>query len=124
MHNPPAFREAHEDEREKAVRRLAVRHGEFPFAVDHGGAAAEQVDVEILKFKVAHFLAGRLVTQLIARKRWLPSLGDCRAGKEGKVRRSPVAFHEVFEIAMVPGFHLGYQHVPDGLDELLTHLRR
>ena len=80
VHNFPSLgRQALKDQREYAVGLFAVRRfgkGQLKFAGYYGRPPAQQINVEILKFKFAHFLAFRLVALAIALQGRFPSPGD------------------------------------------------
>src|SRR5579864_518594 len=100
------------------MRLFAVGHGELPFASHYGGPAAEQIDLQVLKVEFAHLLAISLVTLAVASQSRLPSTGLRGTGKESEVGRMPVTLHERFQLAMVPGFHLGDQEMLDSLFQI------
>src|SRR6476646_4438752 len=109
----PSSGQALEDQCEQAMRLLAIRHSELPCAGYYSGPSAEQIDIQLLKFKFSHFLAFRLIALAITRQSRLPSTGFRGAGKECQVGRAPVALHKAFQLAVVPGFDLSEQHMLD-----------
>ena len=77
------------------------------------GPSAQQVDIQLLKFKFAHLLAFRLIALAIAGQSGLPAAGFRGAGKEREIGRVPVTLHESLKLAMVPRVNLGEQHMLD-----------
>jgi len=90
----------------------------MPFAGYYGGLAAEQIDIQLLKFKFAHFLTFSLVALAVTSQGGLPSAGFRGAGKEHQIGRMPVTLHKALKLAMVPRFNLGEQHVLDASLEI------
>lgn len=101
---------------------FAIGHGEFPLSGDHRRSAAEQIDLEVLKFQVSHLLASGLVALPVSVKRRLPAFGDGAAGIKRHIGRVPVAFHVGFELPVVPGFNLCYQHMLNALFQICPRL--
>jgi hypothetical protein len=95
------------------MRLFTVGHRELPCAGYHGGPAAQQINIQLLKFKFAHLLAFSLVALAVAGQCGLPSAGFRCAGKEREIGRVPVTLHESLKLAMIPGFDLGEQDVLD-----------
>ena len=82
-------------------------------AGNHGGPSAQQIDIQLLKFKFAHLLTFSLVALPVASQSRFPSASFRGAGKERQIGRVPVTLHKRFKLAMVPRFHLGEQNVLD-----------
>src|SRR5262249_13427993 len=86
----------------------------LPTATHVSSLWAEQVDLQLTKRQVAHFLAFGLVAVPVALQRGLPAERLVLAGEEGQLIRAPVAGHEAFEVALVPGGGLVLDHSLDG----------
>src|SRR4026209_2140252 len=87
------------------------------------GARTEQFDLYIEELQFAHFISGALISIAVTHKRLLPAGHSSAARKKSEIGRAPVALHEVFEIAAVPGQHLTIQHRANRLHFGLRSLR-
>ena len=110
----PPIREFAEDQRETAVRRLAVRHGQLPYAANERSVRPENFNTQIRKIQLSHFVAGTGVRSAIPLDRGLPSSGFFCPREERQVGRVPVAGHKGVKVVMIPGILLGQEDVLDG----------
>src|SRR5262249_38889950 len=98
--------------REQATNRLFAQD-ELPTTAYVCAVRPEQVNVDFAEGELAHFLPFCLVALLVALQGRLPAFRLLLAGEEAKVRGVPVAGHEAFQLALVPGGFLGVEDLAD-----------
>src|SRR6516162_1911771 len=118
--DPPALGELAEDQREQSVRLFAIGEREAKLATNKSALRPEHVDLQVGELQLTHLGMSRLIVLAITLQRGLPALGFLGARKECQTGRVPVSEHETFEIVLIPGFDLGFEHLPNGS---LLHLR-
>src|ERR1700751_4111799 len=94
LHNLPASRHALKHQSKKSMRMFAGGHRQTPAAGNYGGTTAEQINRQVLKFQVPHFVSALLIILAVSLQSRLPTLGDIGAGNKRKIRRIPIALHE------------------------------
>src|SRR5579862_175951 len=109
---PPVGKFA-EDQREAAVRSLAVGQRQVPRAAHERSFGPEDLNAKIREIEFPHFVARTGVSRAIAIERSLPSARLFCIGKERELGRIPVAGHECVEIVTIPGVLLGEQNLLD-----------
>src|SRR5262245_6509082 len=100
--DPPTFRQLLEDQGEKSSQRLLAGH-DLPAPADIGAVWTQHVDVDLAEGELAHLAAFGLIALPVALEGRLPATRLFLAGIETEFRRLPIAGHEPFEIALVPG---------------------
>src|SRR5262249_21013176 len=102
-----------DDEREQAAGVLLLER-QLPAAADQGVLLAEKANGDVLESEFAHLRFRGLVLLAVAFQQGLPAARFHAAGEEGQVVRLPVAGHEAFQIALVPGLDLIVEDFADG----------
>ncbi|MBI3232960.1 MAG: DUF2309 domain-containing protein, partial [Bacteroidetes bacterium] len=75
---------------------------------------ANGIDGDFLECQLAHLFAFALILLLVTIERPLPASHFRAAGIEAQLRRLPVADHEAFQVALVPGDNLIVEDFLDG----------
>src|SRR5450432_766627 len=76
LHNLPSARHTLEYQRKEAMRMLPRRHGQSPAAGNNSSAPGQQINGQVLKFQVTHFISALLVVLAISLQCGLPAFGD------------------------------------------------
>jgi hypothetical protein len=114
VNNLPPVGKSSKNEREQAMWRFAVRHGEVPLPADESRIGGEWFNLQAGKLQFAHLLAFALVGFAIAIKRALPPGRALCTRKERQLWRIPITCHEGLEIVTIPGILLIIEHPLDG----------
>ena len=114
VNNLPPVGKSSKNEREQAMWRFAIRHGQVPLPADESRIGGESFNLQAGKFQFAHLPASALVGLAITIKRALPPGRALCARKERQLWRIPIARHESLEIVAVPGILLIVERPFDG----------
>ena len=114
MDDFPSLGELAKNEREQAVRSLAIGYGEVEFSAHEGRVWPQHLDSQVAEFELAHLVARALIVFLVAVESGLPSLGFMGSGEKGQLGRIPIPGHETFQIPPVPCGLLRFNHLSNG----------
>ncbi len=102
MDDTPALGKPAQHQRENPRWRVVLEL-QAKSAADEDMTVAEQLDRQLVEREFAHFLAVGLIALAVAIERRLPAGRLLVAGEKAQFLRLPVAGHEAFQIALVPG---------------------